>query len=402
MPDFEAQIKATLDSSDAESKINSFVSKKYGPINIDVNLNMSKSSQNIANLINQFKQQGQSAASSFAASFNNSLGKLDVSKFTGSLNDLKNRLGNLGFNTAEIDNITNKLDQMKVSVQSVSTAMNSKGGLDIRIKGVDELGRAVTMTEKFSQSSGKLVSSVNAVAKAEQQISTGKLETASNQFETWAKKNTESLKGYEQELENFRNRMDAMKTGGASASAFKGWEEDLKVFQSQIKDAQATVQQFVSMDTINTQNNNFTAWLNSNGKAVKAYAQEIEKLKQDMQGMQNGQTTPQQLKQWESSVALLQSKAKAEGNDGMTFGQEISAAFGSASKFAASYMSIYKVISTVKEGMQTIVGLDDALVDLQKTTTASFDELDSFYREANDIAKQYGTTTQQVIQGAAD
>ena len=404
MPDFEAQIKATLDSSDAESKINSFVNKKYGPINIDVNLNLSKSSQSIANLINQFKQQGQAAASSFAASFNGGLGKLDVSKFTSSLNNIKVDLGKLGFNSSEIDNITNKLEKMKISVTGVTTSLNSNGGLNLKIQGVDEIGRAVTMTNNYSKANKELSSSISAVAKAEQQISGTKLATASNNFDAWVAKNSESIGQFSGKVDELKRRMESMKSIGASASAFNEWQSELKELQSEISRTRSEV---ASLDGLKISSNNFTAWCNENGKAVKEYGEKIKQLKQEMQFMQeqskNGQTvTVGQQKDWETQVALLQSQAKAEGNVGKTFGQEMSAAFGSAMKFASSYVSIYKVFSTIKEGMQTIVGLDDALVDLQKTTTASFDELDHFYREANDIAKQYGTSTQQVIQGAAD
>ena len=56
----------------------------------------------------------------------------------------------------------------------------------------------------------------------------------------------------------------------------------------------------------------------------------------------------------------------------------------------------------MENGIRTVVALDDALVDLQKTTTATPQQLNNFYNEANNIAKQYGTTTQQIIQGAAD
>ena len=61
-----------------------------------------------------------------------------------------------------------------------------------------------------------------------------------------------------------------------------------------------------------------------------------------------------------------------------------------------------QVMAKMENGIKTVVALDDALVDLQKTTTATPQQLNAFYNEANGIAKQYGTTTQQIIQGAAD
>lgn len=402
MPDFEAQIKATLDMKEVQDGIDSL--KKQSPINLDVNLNLSKSSQSVANLVNQFKQQGQAAASSFAASFNGSLGKINITNFSKEFDKLKGDFGKLGLDTSQIDAFVNKLDDMKVSITGVTTSLNSKGGINIKVNGVDELGRAITMTNNFSKSADELKTSISAVAKAEQQISGTKLATASNNFDAWVAKNSQSIGQFEGKVDELKKRMESMKSVGASASAFNEWQSELRELQSEVSKARAEI---AGLSGLQISSNNFTAWCNENGKAVKEYGEKIKQLKQEMQFMQeqseNGKpVTVGQQKDWENQVALLQSQARAEGNVGKTFGQEMSAAFGSAMKFASSYVSIYKVFSTMREGMQTIVGLDDALVDLQKTTTASFDELDHFYREANDIAKQYGTSTQQVIQGAAD
>ena len=65
-------------------------------------------------------------------------------------------------------------------------------------------------------------------------------------------------------------------------------------------------------------------------------------------------------------------------------------------------MVIRKIISVIKEGVNTVVELDTALVDLQKTTTMSGSDLVSFYEEANDAAKKLGVTTKDIIQSAAD
>ena len=118
--------------------------------------------------------------------------------------------------------------------------------------------------------------------------------------------------------------------------------------------------------------------------------------------MQNSGATAQQFKEWSDNVKVLKSEANATGNVGKTFADSFGSAFSSMVKFAASYVSIRKVFSEMENGIRTVVALDDALVDLQKTTTATPQQLNNFYNEANNIAKQYGTTTQQIIQGAAD
>ena len=153
--------------------------------------------------------------------------------------------------------------------------------------------------------------------------------------------------------------------------------------------------------TAKTFGNQMTAWARNNGKAVKAYGSQLNDLQTRLQtAITNGDGAA--VRQLREEFRLLQSKARATGNVGKTFAQSFTSSLGSVAKFAASYVSLYRVFNELKQGVQTVVELDTALVDLQKTSTATPKQLDSFYKEANNIAKQYGTTTQQIIQGAAD
>jgi len=61
----------------------------------------------------------------------------------------------------------------------------------------------------------------------------------------------------------------------------------------------------------------------------------------------------------------------------------------------------YDVINIGKQAISTIVSLDDALLDLKKTTSMSSTELNNFYYSANDVAKQMGVTTKSIIEQAS-
>lgn len=153
--------------------------------------------------------------------------------------------------------------------------------------------------------------------------------------------------------------------------------------------------------TAKTFGNQMTAWARNNGKAVKAYGSQLNDLQTRLQtAITNGDGAA--VRQLREEFRLLQSEARATGNVGKTFAQSFTSSLGSVAKFAASYVSLYRVFNELKQGVQTVVELDTALVDLQKTSTATPKQLNSFYKEANNIAKQYGATTQQIIQGAAD
>ena len=331
MPDFKANIQAIADLNKANSDINNFINQTR-KLTVDVDLKMTNAGQNLANILNQLQGQargaGNTAGAQFASAFNGSLGQINVTQFTGSLNELRTALSrDFKFDTAAVDNITKDIDKMGVSVQSVQTKLSAKGGLNLTVKGTDQLGRAVTVTRNYDSTLSEFSTTLNTVAKAEKMVSDSQLKIAGN---------------------------------------------------------------------------NLTAWAANNSKATAAYGEQIRLLQERMQNMQNNGATQSTFKQWQDDVNVLQSTAKSAGNIGKTFTDSFGSAFSSMVKFAASYVSIRRVFSELENGIKTVVALDDALVDLQKTTTATPQQLNNFYNEANNIAKQYGTTTQQIIQGAAD
>lgn len=321
MADFRAKIIGEIDLSKAQSALNGFCNQRR-QLNIDVNL------VNNGQIISQLSSIGQQAGSKFAASFNSSLGHINTTQAMQQLQGLRDALGKkFNFNTSAIDNITKNIGNMDVAVQSIQTKMRSKGGLDVTVKGVDQMGRAVTITKQFDKAGKQLQSTLNTVATAEKAVSSAQLTISGNNLTTWANNNSKAVKAYGDRIKELQDRMRDMQTKGASTSQFKQWADDVKI---------------------------------------------------------------------------LQSEARATGNIGKTLGEQFAQSFGSVTKFAMSYLSIYQVFNTIRDGIQTVRDLDDALVDLQKTTTATPAQLNEFYNNANQIAKEYGVTTQQIIQGAAD
>lgn len=67
----------------------------------------------------------------------------------------------------------------------------------------------------------------------------------------------------------------------------------------------------------------------------------------------------------------------------------------------AGMIGVYDVINLGKEAISTLVSLDDALVDLKKTTAMNSTQLEDFYYDANDVAKQMGVTTEEIITQAS-
>lgn len=67
----------------------------------------------------------------------------------------------------------------------------------------------------------------------------------------------------------------------------------------------------------------------------------------------------------------------------------------------AGMVGVYDVINLGKQAFSTIKELDYALVDLKKTTAMNSSELEQFYYDSNDVAKQMGVTTKEIIDQAS-
>ena len=59
------------------------------------------------------------------------------------------------------------------------------------------------------------------------------------------------------------------------------------------------------------------------------------------------------------------------------------------------------MVRYAKNAVNAVRELDTALIDLKKTTTMTDSELETFYYDANDVAKQMGVTTAGIINQAS-
>lgn len=74
---------------------------------------------------------------------------------------------------------------------------------------------------------------------------------------------------------------------------------------------------------------------------------------------------------------------------------------GQAQSYLSMYIGFYGMVNKVRSAVSTIIELDDALIDLKKTTAMNSSQLEQFYLDANDVAKQMGVTTQEIIEQAS-
>lgn len=74
---------------------------------------------------------------------------------------------------------------------------------------------------------------------------------------------------------------------------------------------------------------------------------------------------------------------------------------GQMQSYLSMYVGFYGMVNGVKKAVSTITELDTALVDLKKTTAMNENQLENFYYDSNNVAKQMGATTKEIIDQAS-
>lgn len=206
-------------------------------------------------------------------------------------------------------------------------------------------------------------------------------------------------------------------TGKVDTTAFATLVNDMTNLNSQIKivetsakDLQVQLKQTNGVDTqkgkIKVLVAQLEAFAVANGKAMKSnktltsgmtVSQEwtamMSKLKS---GADNGD-----IQKITSQFKAMRSEVKALGLEGGTVFQKL---WADAQKFAR-WMGLTMVTASIAReirGMfKTVAELDTELIDLRKTFKGTSEDLEDFYYSANDVAKQLGVTTKEVISQAS-
>lgn len=391
----------------AEGKMNAFL--KDRKVKVDVDLNTGNI--NINNLISQIKSQfqsvGQAAGTNLANSINSSLGKINVQNTATQIANLKRTLGSLNFNTTSIDTITKNLQSLDLEVTKVTTKMNGKN-LNVRVDGIDQMGRAVSVLQEFDSATGKVRQASQTVAQSVKQMFTdadaSKLSASISTLDA----NFVKLKG---SVSQESTALAKLKQDLAGIKNIKGLENQQREFEritaevnrlsTAYKSAKAEAASVAATQKFLTNKNvlgsQIETWMNRNTKAAKVYKAELQAIQEQLQTVQN----PNQLNAISNQFKQIQASAAASGNLGKSvIGQLVGNITKLSPLFGMSYM-VSTGIRSIKNAVSSVYDLDTALVDLQKTTTMNSTDLESFYSEANNVAKDMGVSTKEIIDQAS-
>ncbi len=212
-------------------------------------------------------------------------------------------------------------------------------------------------------------------------------------------KNVQAVKDAVKKYEDLLNNIKAK--GGITS---EDDVQNLKEYESEIKKTISTVTNmsaaekgynFVSgqkeLDKIHKLLNE-NSKMSSEAKAkIKAYYKEIESGNPSMS-----------LDRIHGEIMKIYNAEVEAGRAGRSFFDTLkNSGFHQLAAQMAGMFGVYDVINLGKQAFSTVKELDYALVDLKKTTAMNSSELEQFYYDSNDVAKQMGVTTKEIIDQAS-
>ena len=162
----------------------------------------------------------------------------------------------------------------------------------------------------------------------------------------------------------------------------KTFDENKKATENSIEGLRAKIEKFS----------------NQNSAMGTQFAKQLDMIRQRLQsGI--GQD---ELRELDTELRRLEADVNAARKTGDSFLTGVWKRIRSISQSAiAMLFSMYDIIRYIRESFSIIKELDTALVDLRKTTSMSSSELNDFYYNSSDLAKQMGVSTKEIINQAS-
>lgn len=315
--------------------------------------------------------------------------------------------------------IKEQLKNIEPEITNVKLSNNAIKSIQDQLKGAN-LGITIdTASIKQAQTEvNKLVSNLKNVSGIKTNINTNVNNTGTNNGSSSI--NNDVLKSKQtialNDLKLFWNRYKSITQSGTSeynrlisqlgnvesSDGLKKLNSEINAFKSSVKLTANEIKNNFDMDKFASDKTSSLAkiekYMNDNTRAVKEYGSALDSVKNKI----SSATNPSELKLANAQYKALTNQLDAMGVSGKSFGDKIKETFSGLTQLFSVGEVITKAKQYVVEGFNELIQLDDAMVELKKVTDETADSYKNFYYQANDIAKQLGATTQEVITQTAN
>lgn len=308
------------------------------------------------------------------------------------------RLGKLKADSTGFEQMTHTLRELDTAITNVGDKSSLDAFIDKLRVAETQLSRVKAETKSMAQvnkiqlsmGDGTYESKVDAlVAKTQQwtdkngeaRISTNELTKAFDQLTTASN--------------NYANSPTEVHQKALIASE-KELDKQIKTVTNSVRSMNA---ELAKDSKVSSLHNQLADFMSKNGKAVRYFGKDLKDIFN--QTGQGAKLTNQELAVLKQRFIDIQNTARNTGKLGKTWFQTLREGMSSFSYWTSSTFLVMKAIQSIKGGIRSVIELDTALVDLRKTTTMTYGELEKFYYQANEVAKQMGVTTAEIINQAS-
>lgn len=335
------------------------------------------------------------------------------------LNDAISRYCTLKIKEAKGKALPGDLDELNALDTKIQSIMATKGNgllnneqIDSSQKRLDELNQSLEYlvknlaAVKENSTSASLAKELAAyeteVSKAQEKLASRSAKPAEDQRSNQYEVNLTNMRQYVDEMITLQKRMATSMEQGISPSS-----EDTKRFSDLKTKIQECEQAFKSMSAAEKGAsemsrdklfNKIGDYLQKNSGMAKEFKVQLQALQKEL-SMRGADANVSDLT---DKFLKLQIAIREAGQEGRSFLDVLKdkAWYGAIGQ-VATYFSLNDIIRYAGNAARAVIELDDALIDLKKTTTMTGSELNQFYFDANDVAKQMGVTTKEIIEQAS-
>ena len=328
------------------------------------------------------------------------------------LNELVIQDKGTGKNASAIEKQQEKVERLKNNAFEAKDAMDKL--VDSKAAPADSLVQWVNTTERLEQASKDASSAMQEAQKSIQAAQASEIKSMNDGLAEYEAKMRSfnsrkpedrssdysiALKDYTDALERYRNELQ--KIQGHPELINETEINNLKNMRTELDKAATSLKGIDKGSTAISRDkliNKISDYMKKNSAMSKEFKSELEGLIQKLKVLgANADVT-----NIADEFFKVSQRIREAGQEGKKFWDIVKekAWYGLAGTIG-TYFGFNDLIQYGRQAAQTIINLDTALVDLKKTTTMSSSQLKEFYFDANNVAKQMGVSTQQIIEQAS-
>ena len=138
----------------------------------------------------------------------------------------------------------------------------------------------------------------------------------------------------------------------------------------------------------------FDQWVAKNGVAVAKYGEQIDAFRNQLKNAD----TQFNLNNTNAEIAKFQAQVTEAGDIGRTFGEKLQTTFGNLGRYLMTYVSFYRIIGTIKQGINIVKEFDSAMKSIKMVTDETSGTYEKMEKASFNIADQIGSNALTIQQ----